>query len=280
MNVTLHANHPCCALVFLLQIVSHESTIVDGDRAKAIARGHATPEMAGEFGAAVNAKTLLLTHFSSSFGCGAREASIHWLGRSEVSNLMREAREGGVRRRPRTATTAPSCGVSAGQVRAEALAETAQAGGLPILHDADDVDLLRVNTDVETFLPVGYTFAQAYTDGLLETDRVYVDAQGGLHSRATSVDSNVLDILDKTIAGVPTRADLRAIQLPTCSFPHVEDSSETRSIARRAGNVPGSKVQVIAARDFMALPLLPHEAPPPNSRGVSAPSLAARAVLK
>jgi ribonuclease Z len=45
----------------------HESTFDDDSAALAIPRGHSTARMAGEFARSINAKNLLLTHFSARF---------------------------------------------------------------------------------------------------------------------------------------------------------------------------------------------------------------------
>lgn len=48
-------------------VVVHEATMSDTERAKAIGRGHSTPSMAGAFARDINAALLVLTHFSGRF---------------------------------------------------------------------------------------------------------------------------------------------------------------------------------------------------------------------
>lgn len=50
-------------------VVVHESTLSDEYRSLAIARGHATPGMAGAFARDIRAKQLILTHFGGRFAC-------------------------------------------------------------------------------------------------------------------------------------------------------------------------------------------------------------------
>jgi ribonuclease Z len=47
-------------------LLLHEATLSKTMREIAVQRGHSTAEMAGEFATKINAKTLVLTHFSRS----------------------------------------------------------------------------------------------------------------------------------------------------------------------------------------------------------------------
>lgn len=67
----------------------HEATLSKSMREVAVQRGHSTAEMAGEFATKINAKTLVLTHFSRRF----KEAEQQELASEEEENNYLEAQK-------------------------------------------------------------------------------------------------------------------------------------------------------------------------------------------
>jgi hypothetical protein len=240
-----------------------------------VARGHSTATMAGRMAAACQAKSLMLTHFSSSYACSLRESSVHWLGRTEVAQQVRLGKSSTAPdHNTITTETAAASNVASGRVSSSSRIPnhsrrygTATKDSLPAMH-ADDSLLSLIPGEpggacdmdiVEDYMPVGYTFYQAMMDGVCETDRSLTDGRGSTVAYRTTVHSNIHDLAEARLGGKRQRS---VIQLSSCNFPLVADvESLNRQTLLAASKLPHTRV--VAARDFMAFPIEARSKVPP-----------------
>jgi len=71
-------------------LVSHEATFADSMRSKAYRASHSTAKMAGDFARRINAKRLVLTHFSPRYHLSGQ---IDGPNSEDVKDLMAEAKK-------------------------------------------------------------------------------------------------------------------------------------------------------------------------------------------
>ncbi|RYG56264.1 MBL fold metallo-hydrolase, partial [archaeon] len=277
--------------VFAMQIITHEATVCEGDRSKAIEKEHSTPEMAGEFAAACNAKRLVLTHFSPAYANNPRDASIHALGASEVASAFKHHAShipaaAAATNRPRVTHGPPRMGKKAGVCTSDgtgidapaslsavaAAAERAAAvSGVPsselvaaMVHgdvnpacagiaDANR-SLSHVAAEVASVLTGtrGYSPVACLSHGIFETDRLLLQGQNFVQA-PSSVEQNVLEALR-----LPNSSDV--LYVGRYQHPVVQDSPAMELLARAAQKSFG-KAEVVCARDFMAFSIPAHPEP-------------------
>lgn len=57
-------------------VIVHESTLEDDQEKMCIEKGHSTPSMAAKFAKSINAKKLILTHYSSRYAPVEKEEDV------------------------------------------------------------------------------------------------------------------------------------------------------------------------------------------------------------
>jgi len=97
-----HCSEHLAAMAREADVLVHEATFADGQEGKAARAGHSTARMAGRFAASVNARSLVLTHFSPRFAADIGDGGARGHGEAHDVGLLRrqaedECREGGTR---------------------------------------------------------------------------------------------------------------------------------------------------------------------------------------
>lgn len=253
-----------------MQLVVHEATIVSFDRKEAMDKRHSTPRMAGEFAAAVNARRLLLTHFTPSWLPFETTSSIHYLGLHDLirqtAPLLREVRH-------RLMTAKVGLGpwrevldaIEAATV--QGWSPTAQravpiegpASGCDAWDGSADLDGVAADAGPEAARAaarMGTVFrrlSSARNDprvlihGLLETHRARRLASGSWEAVESTVEQNVERMLR-----TPREPALQSELLSRYSYPRVQDPTGAQVLvddARRAF----PREEVLCARDWLAV---------------------------